>query len=187
MVQVQRLIGCRPCEVTIMRPMDLDRAGDVWTYRPQSHKTEHHNKTRAIPVGPRAQALLLPLLEVTPPDGYLFSPKQALAELRARQRATRRSKVQPSQVNRAKRDPQKQPGGRYRVDSYGQSVRKACAKAGVNPWHPNRLRHARATEIGQQFGIEAVRTTLGHSSPDTSAIYAARDMGLASRVALATG
>ena len=36
MVKIQRLTGCRPGEVCQLRPMDLDRSGEVWTYRPAS-------------------------------------------------------------------------------------------------------------------------------------------------------
>jgi integrase len=42
MVQFQRLTGCRPQDVCNIRPCDIDRSGDVWTYSPESHKTEHH-------------------------------------------------------------------------------------------------------------------------------------------------
>lgn len=42
MVRFQRLTGCRPDEVRMIRPCDLDRGDDVWAYRPESHKTEHH-------------------------------------------------------------------------------------------------------------------------------------------------
>ena len=41
MVRFQRLTGCRPGEACIVRPCDVDRSGDVWLYRPESHKTEH--------------------------------------------------------------------------------------------------------------------------------------------------
>ncbi|MBI3461985.1 MAG: hypothetical protein HY000_02855 [Planctomycetes bacterium] len=41
MVQLQSLTGMRPGEVLMMRTCDLDTTGDVWLYRPASHKTEH--------------------------------------------------------------------------------------------------------------------------------------------------
>ncbi len=62
LARIQRLCGCRPGELWIMRPADIDRSGDVWTYTPASHKTEHHGKQRRIYFGPKAQALLLPYL-----------------------------------------------------------------------------------------------------------------------------
>jgi integrase len=53
MVRFQRLTGCRPEEVCMIRPCDVDISGDVWAYRPQSHKTEHHERGRVIFIGPR--------------------------------------------------------------------------------------------------------------------------------------
>jgi integrase len=43
-------------------------------------------------------------------------------------------------------------------------------------WHPHRLRHTAATEIRREFGLEAARIILGHSSAlVTDAVYAERD------------
>ena len=53
MVRFQRLTGCRPAEVCILRPCDVDTAGDVWSYRPESHKTEHRGRQRMIFIGPK--------------------------------------------------------------------------------------------------------------------------------------
>jgi integrase len=51
MVRFQRLTGCRPGEVCQLRPMDIDRSGEIWEYRPSTHKTEHYDKKRVIFVG----------------------------------------------------------------------------------------------------------------------------------------
>jgi len=45
MVRFQRLTGSRPGEVCQLRPMDVDRSGEVWQYRPESHKTQHHDRS----------------------------------------------------------------------------------------------------------------------------------------------
>jgi integrase len=52
----------RPGELVIMRPDDIDRNNDVWTYIPEHHKTEHRGKTRIIYIGPQAQVILAPWL-----------------------------------------------------------------------------------------------------------------------------
>ncbi|MBC8352204.1 MAG: site-specific integrase [Planctomycetes bacterium] len=62
MLRIQRLTGARPGELWIMHPGDIDRSGDVWTYVPRAHKTQHHGKRRVIWIGPKAQRLLLPYL-----------------------------------------------------------------------------------------------------------------------------
>jgi integrase len=44
-------------------------------------------------------------------------------------------------------------------------------------WHPHQLRHTAATLIRREFGLEAARIALGHSSAlVTDAVYAERDM-----------
>ena len=86
MVRFQRLTGCRPGEVCQLRPMDLDRTGDVWTYRPGSHKTEHHGRERVIFIGPKAQAVIRPYL-LRDATAYCFSPAESMQKMReARQR-----------------------------------------------------------------------------------------------------
>lgn len=183
MVQLQRLSGMRPGEVVIMRPCDLDQSrGNVWLYRPESHKTEHHGVERVVLLGPQAQELIFPYLEGRAPGAYLFSPRESMTAWRAEQRTQRQTKVQPSQVNRKKRRPQKQPGDRYLVCSYAQAIRKACQKANVPHWHPHQLRHAAATEIRKEAGLDAARAVLGHRSPAITETYAEIDLGKAAEV-----
>jgi integrase len=182
MVQIQQLSGMRPGEVIIMRPCDIDRGnGRTWVYRPDSHKTEHHDITRVVFLGPKAQAVLTPFLE-RDPGAYCFSPREATAEFRERQRKARKTKVQPSQQDRRKRKPGKQPGERYSVDTYGNAVERACFKAEVPPWHPNQLRHTKATEIRREFGLDDARAVLGHRSPTITETYAEIDQAKAAEV-----
>jgi site-specific recombinase XerC len=54
-------------------------------------------------------------------------------------------------------------------------------------WHPNQLRHSKATETRKRYGLEAVQVTLGHASADVTQIYAERDYDLAARVAREVG
>jgi integrase len=182
MVQLQRLTGMRPGEVVILRPCDVDRSGGkTWVYRPESHKTEHHDIARVVFLGPRAKEVLRPFLD-RGPGAYCFSPREALADLRARQRAARKTPVQPSQKDRRKRKPQKQPGERYTVDTYGNAVERACLKAGVPPWNVNQLRHTLATKVRAEAGLDAARAILGHRSPQVTEVYAEADMGKAAEV-----
>lgn len=74
MVRFQRLTVCRPSEVCILRPCDLDRSGDVWVYTPSRHKTESHDKDRRIYIGPKAQEILRPYLLRADTD-YCFRPQ----------------------------------------------------------------------------------------------------------------
>src|SRR5262249_35187416 len=147
-------------------------------------------------------------------EAYLFCPREAVAAKDAARAAARKTPLscgnRPS-TNRRKR-PSRQPGERYTTRSYYHAVPAAGAPADhaarpqatkaareadreppaagvvfVPPWHPNQLRHARATEVRRRFGLEAAQVALGHSSADVTQVYAERDLGLAVRVAQAMG
>ena len=49
-------------------------------------------------------------------------------------------------------------------------------------WHPNRLRHAKATELRREFGLDAARAVLGHRSPQITEVYAEIDVAKAATV-----
>jgi integrase len=62
MVRFQLLTGARPGEVCKLRPCHIDRSGDVWEFRVKGHKTEHHERSRIVFIGPEAQKILAPYL-----------------------------------------------------------------------------------------------------------------------------
>jgi integrase len=186
LVRVQRLTGMRPGEAARMRACDIDTTGEVWLYRPERHKTAWRGKQRVIPIGPRAQHLLREYLKPKL-DAYLFSPRDARDEWFAAKRAARKTKVQPSQACRRKANPQRKPGEFYTRHAYDAAIARACVKAGVPRWHPNQLRHTRATEIRRAFGLEATQVTLGHAKADVTQVYAERDLRRAIEVASLTG
>lgn len=191
MVRLQRLTGCRPDEICSLRPCDVDRSSDVWSYRPQSHKTEHHARERVIFIGPKGQEILAPYLS-RPSDIYCFVPAESEKTRNAWRRANRRSPMTPSQFARQSRSRSHGSAGvRYSTDSFRRAIHRACDQADlaargrsaekvdavrlVPNWSPNQLRHAAATEIRRRFGLEAAQVTLGHSNADVTQIYAERD------------
>jgi len=216
MVRLQLLTGCRPGEICSMRPGDIDRSGDVWTYRPASHKTAWRGKERRIFLGPQAQEILLPYL-VRPADCFCFSPMESEAKRNEARRAGRQSPMTPSQASREPKDnPKRTPTDRYTKDSYARAIIRACevafdmpaelkrrkgetaeakaerlAKArqwrAENVWRPNRLRHARATMLRKEFGIEGAAVVLGHSELSTAEIYAEKDFAAAERIMAQVG
>src|SRR4051812_33321771 len=97
MIRLQELTGMRPGEVVRMRRERIAMDGEVWSYKPERHKTEHHNKKRVIALGPQAQDILRGYV-LKRPDGYLFHPR-----------------VRPPK------------SGRYSVDRYGREIARACA------------------------------------------------------------
>ena len=188
MVQFQRLTGCRPGEVRVVRPCDIDRTGDVWLYRPVHHKTEHFGKQRVIPIGPKAQEILLKYL-LRPHDMFCFSPKDSEARRRFLAHQARKTPAScgnaPGTNRRAR--PKRSAGVAYTTDSYRRAIHRACEKAKVAKWGPNRLRHTAATEIRRNFDIEAARTVLGHSTSKVTEIYAEQDICKAMEVARQIG
>jgi integrase len=174
MIELQRLTGMRPGEVIIMRTCDLDTSGRVWVYTPAHSKMEHAGRPRRVYLGPRAQEILKPWLR-TALEEFLFSPAEARNERYAALRAHRRSPVQPSQRDRKQRKPRRVPGGHYTANTYLNAVKRACARAGVPAWHPNRLRHSAATLLRKEFGLDTSRVVLGHASPVVTEVYAELD------------
>ncbi len=188
MVRLQRLTGCRPAEVCILRPCDIDRTGDVWLYRPESHKTEHHGRERTIFIGPQSQAVLLRYL-ARASDAYCFRPCDSEAKRLAQQEANR---VTPASCgncrgSNVKKKPKRKPGDCYTTGSYRRAIHRACDKAKVERWSPNRLRHTAATEIRREFGLEAAQVILGHSQANVTQVYAERDLAKGLKVAKQIG
>lgn len=207
MVRLQRLLGARPTEICILRPCDIDRSDDVWIYTPSHHKTEHHGRDRAIMVGPKAQEILTRYL-LRPADSFCFSPAETMAAHYEGRHAARKTPL--NQGNRPgsnkKRFRKRPPSDYYTRSSYGHAVArgvkhlnaatverfkklgKAPTEADLVPrWSPNQLRHAAATEIRRQFGLEAAQVTLGHARADVTQVYAERDLELAREVARKIG
>ncbi|QDU90505.1 site-specific tyrosine recombinase XerC [Pirellulimonas nuda] len=151
MVRLQLKTGMRPGEVVLLRPCDLDRTGEVWLYRPSTHKCEHHGTGRIVFLNAASQTLLTPYLFRTPTE-YCFRPER----------------WSPKPV--AQR--------RYDTASYGRSIRRAAERAGVPPWFPNQLRHAFATQVRAAFGLEAAQVLLGHSRADVTQLYAETNAAL---------
>jgi integrase len=186
MVKFHRLTGCRPQDVCNLRWCDIDRTGDVWTYRPRKHKCTWRGKDRVVAIGPKAQKVLAEF-PTADPSNFIFSPTGMTVERLKLLRSLRKSKVQPSQVTRAKKKPQSKPGEKYNPRSYALAVRRACIRAGVAHFHPNQLRHARGTEVRRAFGLEGAQVVLGHTKADVTQVYAETDVTLAVRIARETG
>lgn len=159
----------RPGEILILRGQEIDRTGDIWAYTPSTHKTEHHRSERLILIGPKAQRILDPILANRSKDEFLFSPREAVELARKKQRRRKNG-------SKRKRFPKKITGNTYTTSSYYRAIYKACEKAGIPAWGPNRLRHNAATRIREEFGIKVARIVLGHRSASTTLIYAEENL-----------
>jgi len=171
MLVVHVATGMRPSELCNMRPCDIDRSGTVWIYRPPKHKNANKGKSRAIPLVGDARDAITNYLN-RDPKSYCFSPVESMAWWQASKRADRKSKVQPSQVSRAKENPRKGPGERFNANSYRQSIQRAAMRAGVESWHPYQIRHLSGTFVRDALGPEAAQALLGHSHISMTEHYA---------------
>ena len=196
----------------MLRPCDLDRSEKIWVYRPESHKTEHHGRERVIFVGPKAQAEILPYL-LRDAEAYCFSPSDSERTRKAERRNLRKTKVQPSQIDRRKSRPIRKPRARYFKDAYARAISRAAEKANeaairaaresaaargetfelgpgerlLRHWTPNQLRHTAATEIRRKYGLEGAQVVLGHAKADVTQVYAERDQRLAATIMAEVG
>ena len=176
MVAIQRFSGMRPSEVFSMTWEQIDTSDDIWIYTP-SHKTEHHDIDRFVPLNEKCQDIMAKYRN-TAPDQIIFSPKRTMRE-RAAFLAEKRSKgknkkIQPSQI---KRKMYKQVRGEnlvndtYTRHSYKNAIQRACKRAGVDNWTPYQLRHSSATEVANKLSKEDAKIILGHTDLRTTENY----------------
>jgi integrase len=72
MIRIQRLIAGRPQDVRNMRACDIDQSKEIWKYAPYKHKTQNRGRTRILAVGPKAQEILIPLLQERKGEDFVF-------------------------------------------------------------------------------------------------------------------
>jgi len=151
-VRLMLITGMRPAEACYLNARDIDRSGEVWTYRvaAEANKTEHRDRPRVVYLGPRAQALLGPLLDAAPASGWVFRPRAG----------TRR------------RLP-------YLPGSLTKVIRYYLRENGIAHFSPNQLRHSALSRVYAELGIAAAQAAGGHASPRTTLIYIDPDISSA--------
>lgn len=160
-VELQWLTGVRPQSIVEAKADQFDLAEKVWHPR---HKNEFRGQSLVVPLGPRALEIAAEQIAAARGSEFLFCP--ILASRRG--------------------DPRH--GLKYTVHTYKQALQRAQKRAGVSPlWTPHQLRHGRATQVRNAFGLEAAQAVLGHASIDATQIYASRLFDLARRVSDETG
>lgn len=187
MINLQLVTGMRPGELCTLRIGDIDRARSPWKYEPAFHKTAHLGQPREIWFGPRAQEILEPFLG-HPLTAHVFSAAESRRWWNIKRRLDRESPMTPSQAARqAKPRPKRAPRSFFDVSAYDRSIARGCRRAGVEPWSANQLRHAAATRIEEECGLEAAAAVLGHRLIETTQVYAAGKRALARRISAERG
>lgn len=189
MVRFQRLTGCRPQDVCRLNVREIDRSRPVWVFRPQAHKTAWRGQDHTVYIGPRAQAVILPLILGREEEPAVFSPRSAWDERRQAGKKGGRTNYRP-------KGPPITVGLRFTTATYGRAVERAIARVNeqaarpedlIPEWRPNDLRHATATEVRQKFGLEAAQKLLDHRHASTTEGYAKLIDETAERVAMENG
>jgi integrase len=179
MVKLQLLTGARPGEITTIRACDIDRTLPTWVYLPAEHKNSWRGQDRQIYLGPQARQIVAGCMQPGAATEYLFSPRDAERSRHERERAARKTPLWPSHARaqaRKRSSAQRASfGDHYDVDTYRQAIHRACVKAGVPPWSPNRLRHNAATQLRREHGLDVAKAVLGHRLVETTQIYAEID------------
>jgi integrase len=161
MVELQWVTGVRPQAICAATFDQFDLKEKIWLPK---NKMAYRGQVLRLPIGPRAIKLIKEQRAASPTSKFLFCPITACVRNNLRY------------------------GLRYNANSYRQAVQRAQERANVEPrWSPHQLRHGRATEVRDKFGLEAAQAVLGHASIDATQIYASKLFELARRVSEETG
>lgn len=188
MVRLLSYTGLRPHEICEMRTCDIEAGGDVWLFRPSSHKLEHlEDEGETIRfLGPQAQGVVRRYLKLNR-EAYMFSPREAEAQRKVQKRKDRMTPLYPSHLAKIKLDASDRLGDRYTTESFRRAIHYACKKAGAAKWNPGQLRHTVATRLRKRYGIEDASVHLGHKHLSTTEIYAEKDAQRAMQIAKEAG
>ena len=168
MLTVQLATGMRPSEVCTMRPIDIDRTGNVWLYKPENHKLAWKGIEKEVPILGEARSAIENYLNRRS-DMYMFSPAESMAWLRAKQRSERQGY---GSYRKHVAEPKKKPGDKYTSDSYRQALTRAAKLAKVPAWTPYQVRHLVGTTVADVLPLESSKALLGHQDLATTQIYA---------------
>jgi integrase len=204
MLLLQRATGARPGEIFVMRPCDVHTRGrvriprtgamfdvdaeKVWIYIPDRHKGKSRWKPRALYFAAAEKELLRPYLDRAA-EAYCFDPREAMASLRAEQKAARLRRGGGSGGSRKKlvAVPQREPAAMYNRAAYYHAIQRACDLAGVPRFSAYQIRHLVGEEVYCDHDLDAARDVLGHSDPRTTVRYAKMSAKRAAAVARQRG
>ena len=128
----------RTCDIVADDPaLPPSVRGMCWVYRPASHKTEHHERSRLILLGPHAQEILQPWLRPNDLTAHLFSPTEGRQWWLNKKRG---SGKHPNQKDRRKPGAKQPHGTMYTKTSYRHSIKTGCELAFGMPAHLRRIR-----------------------------------------------
>jgi integrase len=164
LVRVLWFTGARVGELATLTTGAIAQSDPTaWRATLDKHKNSHRGQGRTLILGPEAIEAIRPWLRPFEPDEPVFSPRR----------------VDGRQARRL--DGKRAPGRSYGRASLAQALRRAIERAGVEPWTLPQLRHSRATDLRERFGIDVAAAVLGHARPNMTAHYSREAIGHAVR------
>lgn len=151
---VQRYSGMRSSEICTMTTAQIDRSKKIWAYRPH-HKTEWRGIDKIVPLGPKAQAIIKPLLRPGKPNEPIFR--------------TRYNK------------PFNKDSYRREIVRAFDKAKEAGKE--IPYFHPHQIRHTTGTAVASKYGLDSARALLGHKELGMTQEYAELDYKKAEKVA----
>ena len=175
LLRLQWWVGSRPSELLRLRVRDVQRTGtlripkvapvelgEVWAAHISS-KAKRFGHVRCLMFGPKAQAILGPILEVLKAEDYVFSPRRTGEQFAGAKECYSRVVVNNALIYAAEKI------GRPKLTM--QSIRHACSE-----------------RIVAEMGDKAEQAALGHDSGSKiTRAYAGWDSTLAAEVAKKCG
>jgi integrase len=157
LLRFARLVSCRPDEASRLRMADVEPAGAVFKWTLRKHKTAGTVGAKAIPIGPRAAAVMQRWAAGKGPGDLVFS------------RADRdRVQVEGTIRLRPLRSKQQQ----FDTDQITKWIHAACDLAKTPHWTTYQLRHAGLTAVRRECGVEAEAAIAGWTTPKLAYHYA---------------
>jgi site-specific recombinase XerD len=161
MIKLQYLTGMQSTQITALLDSEIDRTCKVWVYRPLKNQTSRSGIDAITCFGRRARRILERYLHR---QGYLFSPRLADKQQKAKRAANRKTKLYGQAKGRRRSD--RALRERYDSHSYFNAIkngfRRLAAEKGYEPakkrmkmnrahaqaagiewWSPDQLRYAR--------------------------------------------
>ena len=162
LVRFHWLTGMRSSDLLQLRPCDLDKTFPEWRYSPEEHKQEHTETELDYYLGPKARAIIEPLLVDCPTERSIFA-------------------LPPRFKN----------GSQWWAmdsDAYAKMIKRACKRKGGKSWHPHQLRHSRATEVQRIYeDDEAAAKAIGDTPEVARRVYIDPSSAVKRRIARETG
>lgn len=150
-------------------PADPVALGKIWKYlKPQTKDAVRLQ----LYTGMRpSEALSVRLIQVKPFQGvYIYRPEKHKTAYLGKSKAILIPRKAYALI-------QRWPNGiGVSFKGYALRLMRASRKAGVKTISPNQFRHTFATMLRKRLGIEKAQIALGHSSLNTTEIYAERDL-----------